>query len=511
MRIALVSEGTYPFAMGGVSVWVDQLVRGMPQHDWTVVALAVDGLEEVVWEAPDNLREVRRIPLWTVAPHDPTTRVPDGFAKPYRALVRCLLTPLAAAPAQAESDRRRFLLALRGLHDLRHVDGRDDMGDVLTSPTALSLLVYQWNVTYGDGLSLADALEVARLLEHMLRPLFADPVECDVVHASMNGLSMLVAMVAKWRFGTPVLMSEHGIYLRERYLSYVQADAPHSVKVLVLGFFRLLAGAGYLVADALAPHSSYNRRWQLENGARAESMWTMYNGVSPEAFPQATGEPDVPTIVFMGRIDPLKDLHTLLRAFALVHVDLPEARLRVYGGTSPESVGYRDSCVELVDELGLAGSATWEGRVDTPVEAYHAGSVVVLSSISEGFPYTVVEAMACGRTVVCTDVGGIREAVGPAGLVVPPRDPEALAAACMRLLRDDDLRHALAARARARVLAHFTLDHSLLAYARLYDLLTGAPADPRDDGLAAEVLTWPAPDDDSHLLPAAATDPRGRP
>ena len=80
-------------------------------------------------------------------------------------------------------------------------------------------------------------------------------------------------------------MSEHGIYLRERYISYLHDDAPHAVKVLVLSFFRCLAGAAYLIADALAPHSQYNRRWQLHNGADPERMWTMYNGVDAGRVP----------------------------------------------------------------------------------------------------------------------------------------------------------------------------------------------------------------------------------
>ena len=71
----------------------------------------------------------------------------------------------------------------------------------------------------------------------------------------------------------------------------------------------------------------------------------------------------------------------------------------------------------LIEAFGLAGSAVLEGRVDDMVEAYHSGSIVALTSISEGFPYTVVEAMASGRTVVCTNVGGVAEAVGDALLV----------------------------------------------------------------------------------------------
>ncbi len=502
MRIALVSEGTYPFAMGGVSVWFDQLIRGMPLHEWTVVALTVDGEETPVWEAPGNLVGVRTIPLWGAHARRSRAPVSSAFDAPYSALVATLMTPLAAQPDQAAKDRRRFLQALRRLHDLGQ---SEDMGNALTSTVALSLLMDEWDRLYGDGLSLSDALDVARLLEHMLRPLFAEAVQADLVHSSMNGLSMLVAMAAKWQHGTPVLMSEHGIYLRERYLSYIHEDAPHAVKVLILGFFRLLAGAGYLIADALAPHSSYNRRWQLENGASPDTMWTMYNGVSPMEFPSTTVEPEVPTVVFMGRIDPLKDLHTLIRAFVIVHKEMPEARLRIYGGTSADSLSYRDSCVQLIIELGLDDCVTLEGRVDSPVRAYHAGTIVALSSISEGFPYTVVEAMACARTVVCTDVGGIKEAVGPAGLIVPPRDSTAFAAACLRLLRDHHLRHTLASLARQRIMSYFTLDHSLAAYERLYDHLTGdspdvGAADPEN----LEILTW-APLDESSWVTAPAS------
>jgi polysaccharide biosynthesis protein PelF len=485
VRIALVSEGTYPFAMGGVSVWCDQLIRGLSQYDWQVVALTVNGPEKTRWPAPANLSDVRTIPLWGPHARSRRCRVPEQFLKPYSDLVGCLLTPIAAHEDQAASDRYRFLGALKGLHELaRH----HDVPNAMTSPAALSLLMDEWNGLYGDGLSLGGALEVAFLLEHMLRPLFAEPVRADIVHSSMNGLSMLVAMSAKWAYGTPVVMSEHGIYLRERYLSYIHEDAPHAVKVLILSFFRLLAGGGYLVADALAPHSSYNRRWQLQNGASPDRMWTMYNGVSPERFPQAPDEPDVPTVVFMGRIDPLKDLHTLIRAFGRVNQEMPVARLRIFGGTAEESRSYADSCVALIAELGLGSCITLEGPVESPVHAYHAASIVVLSSISEGFPYTVVEAMACGRTVVCTDVGGVKEAVGKTGLVVPPRNSEALAQACLRLLRDDALRHSFAAAARERVLTYFTLDHSLEAYRRVYEHVSGiapqaAPTVPELDAI----------------------------
>jgi glycosyltransferase involved in cell wall biosynthesis len=491
MRIALVSEGTYPFAMGGVSVWCDQLIRGLPDYRWDMVALTVDGDERSIFDRPENLDRVVQIPLW--GPSGRRRRrgsrsTSGAFLSTYRGFLECLVTPLDPSPERAAVQRSRFLLALRGLYE--YAAGGGDLSAALTSNAALTAMMDCWHGIRaheaGDRLTLADAAQAAWLLEHMLRPLAAPPVRADAVHASMNGLSTLVGMAAKWRHGTPMLLSEHGIYLRERYIAYLDEDAPHPVKVLILSFFRSLAGAAYLISDALAPHSAYNRRWQLRNGAEPQRMWTMYNGVSPESFPRAEAEPAEPTVAFMGRIDPLKDLHTLIRAFAIVVGRIPNAKLRVFGGTPAVNAGYRDSCEALIGNLGLTGSAVLEGRVDEPIHAYHSGTVVALTSISEGFPYTVVEAMACGRTVVCTNVGGVSEAVGDAGIVVPPRDFQAVADALVKLLTEHELRHTLAARARDRVMQRFTLAQSLDAYRSLYErvtlpALTAVPGPPTVD------------------------------
>ncbi|MFI0793284.1 GT4 family glycosyltransferase PelF [Micromonospora rubida] len=481
MRIALVSEGTYPYAMGGVSIWCEQLIRGMPDYRWEVVALTVDGAEEPVFDRPANLDRVHSIPLWGGRPPGRRPQrgvlVPSGrpgaeFLESYEVFLRALVTPLESTRSQAGSvNRSTFLLALRGMFE--YAAGGGDLSAGLLSNEALRMMLEAWHTLRvdetGPAPSVADALEAAWLISHMMRPLSAPPVRADIVHSSMNGLATLVGMAATWTYGTPLVLSEHGIYLRERYISYLNDSAPHPVRVLVLSFFRSLAGAAYLITGALAPHSQYNRRWQLHNGADPERMWTMYNGVDPDEFPPAVGEPEVPTISFMGRIDPLKDLHTLIRAYALVRAEIPTARLRIFGGTPVANQVYHASCQALIDELGLTGHATLEGRVGNAVEAYHAGSLVALTSISEGFPYTVVEAMACGRPTVCTNVGGVAEAVGDTGFVVAPRDVAAVADACVRMLRDRDLRLRLGAVARARVLEKFTLQRSLQAYRNIYE------------------------------------------
>jgi hypothetical protein len=182
------------------------------------------------------------------------------------------------------------------------------------------------------------------------------------------------------------------------------------------------------------------------------------------------------TISWAGRIDPFKDLITLLRAFSLVLREMPEARLRIFGSAPQGGEAYLEHCRAEAYDLGISKQATFEGRVPEIRDAYAAGHVVVLCSITEGFPYTLIEAMACGRPCVATNVGGVTEALGDdAGLVVPPRNPAALADACLKLLRDDGMRRKMGVAARERAIEHFTVDRAISAFDEMYTRLGSVP------------------------------------
>lgn len=140
----------------------------------------------------------------------------------------------------------------------------------------------------------------------------------------------------------------------------------------------------------------------------------------------------------------------------------------MFGGTPRGGEAYRERCEALATELGHGDAVTFEGRVDDIKDAYAAGNVVMLSSISEGFPFTLIEAMSCGRATVSTDVGGVREAVGDTGLVVPPRDPEAMAKAALELLGDPARRRAMGEAARLRVIEQFTLRQTIDTFRSIY-------------------------------------------
>jgi glycosyltransferase involved in cell wall biosynthesis len=477
MDIALIAEGTYPHHAGGVSVWCDQLIRGLPEHRFHVHALSATGLESVTWSAPPNLASLSVTALWgRPLGIRPAGRTPARFDLAHADFLRAIVRPEGAGAAFASALRVMFEYAQTA-----------DLAAALLSNGALDRLIAVWQEARTQPFpgtlerdiafepTLADAVTASDLIAHFLQPL-QDPPPCvDLCHSVSNGLSALVALASRWTYGTPFILTEHGVYLRERYISYLDSPYSRPVRMLVLNFFRQLSNTAYRTADLVTPGSEYNRRWEVRNGAASARIRPVYNGVNTAEFPVSDREPLVPTISWLGRIDPLKDIHTLIRAFALVREALPQAELRLFGPTPAGNENYRDTCLSLIRSLGLDGIARLEGRVRAPVDAYHAGHVVALTSISEGFPYSLIEAMASGRPVVATEVGGVPEAVGDAGVVVRPRDHWAVAEACVALLEDETLRRHLGAAARNRALAYFALDRFLDVYRHIYpEVASGA-------------------------------------
>ena len=407
------------------------------------------------------------------APAIPASPAPASASpsSPAPASPAAALARLLAAPADDVPAFRTFLDTLTPLPP-------DEVARRLAFPDLLAALDAElrapaWPPT--AGVRASDLVQVAEMLDHLLRPLAVDPGPAPIYHASSNGLAALVCMLARRRHGGRFLLTEHGIYLRERYIELRRSAMARPAKALLLRFHRLVTAAAYAEAAAIAPGSDWNQRWEARHGAPPERLRTIYNGIDPSEFPARTGEPPAPVVSWLGRVDPLKDLDTLIRAFAVVHGKRPDARLRLYGRTPAGNEDHRAALSSLIGSLGLEGVVTFEGGVARSADAYRDAQVAVLSSISEGFPYSLIEAMACGVPAVATGVGGVPEAVADTGVVVLPRAPDLLGSALVSLLDDGSRRRRLGPLARERVLARFTLGACLEGYRALYsELLSGA-------------------------------------
>ena len=478
LQVALLCEGTYPQTRGGVSVWCDQLIAGLSEYQFHLYSISALRFEVPQWVLPPNVASVKSVPLWEQQRTSQEGSWPALDAA-YDALLAAIFAP--------EVEVQAFLGALRAMFNAlepgeMQADNSQSsaLSAAMTSRRSAERLYAAWQAQARpnsqqprqDELllqpSLADALTANVWLEHLLRPLACPPPQVDVCHAASNGLSPLLAFTSKWRYGTPFVLTEHGVYLRERYLELRRSTHSPAFKSFLMRLYALLSRAAYQMADLITPGSHYNERWEVQQGAPAARIQPVYNGINPAIFPLASIEPSEPSISWVGRIDPLKDLETLIRAFGVVKEALPTAKLRMFGSVPSGNEGYARHCQALLTQLQLDKSASFEGHAPSVVEAYHAGQMVALTSISEGFPYTLIEAMAAGRATVATDVGGVSEALGDTGLVVPSRDYAAVARASLKLLGNADLRGHLGAAARLRVLSQFTLESFLEVYRAIY-------------------------------------------
>ncbi len=218
---------------------------------------------------------------------------------------------------------------------------------------------------------------------------------------------------------------------------------------------------GYLVnCEAIAA-------WQVERkGLPREKIEVIPNGIDLGRLPpfsldrrgarSAAGlRRDGRLVAGVGRLDAQKDFPTFLRAAAMIAAEFPDVDFLVVG-----EGGERAALEALARRLGLGARVVFTGlRHDVP-RLLAAVEVLALTSLYEGFPNVLLEAMATGAVAVATDVGGCRELVtsGETGLLVPPRAPAAVAAAVGRVLRDPTLARRLATAARQRVEGAFSID-----------------------------------------------------
>lgn len=202
-------------------------------------------------------------------------------------------------------------------------------------------------------------------------------------------------------------------------------------------------------------------------GAHRDKIVRIYNGVDPvEAIPAASrpGKKGL-TLLFVGRLAPIKDLSTLIRATAIAVQRLPDLHLWVVGHGAE-----RDRLDSLVAELGIGDNITfWGERLDV-AGFFSAADIYCMSSLSEGLPMSLLQAMSVGLPAIVTNVGGMAEVVrnSNAGLTTVVGDPGAMADAIVQLASDPEHRRALAKNASDAYRQNFTLERMEASYMELY-------------------------------------------
>jgi glycosyltransferase involved in cell wall biosynthesis len=281
----------------------------------------------------------------------------------------------------------------------------------------------------------------------------------DVLHCHQYSPFVYGRIAAWWRPELRLIYTEHGRL----------SDAPPSWKrQLVNPALARFPGAIVAVSDDL-------RRYLVSSRFPSARVGVIHNGIEigppPGSADRARGrallgvDAGTPLFVTIARLDPVKDLMTMLHAFAHIRTAMPSARL-VIVGDGPE----REALANRAARPDLAGSVDFAGMRDDARALIPAADVYMNSSIFEGVSITLLEAMAARVPVIATAVGGNPEVLahGAAGVLVPPRNAMRLADAAVALGRDHVARARFATAGRRRVESSFTIQRMVAEYVGLY-------------------------------------------
>lgn len=291
-----------------------------------------------------------------------------------------------------------------------------------------------------------------RAYAYLRRLLEEEPL--DLIHDNQCLGYGLLLMRA---FGVPLIATVHHPLTIDRR-TWFETPAGLRQKIRMLLYYPLVMQSVVVKRMDRIVTVSEDASLQIQRDFRVprEKIRVIYNGLDAQIFRPVPHQEKIPRrIIFVGNVaDRKKGVLYLLQAMAKVRQD---AHLVLVDGSTPTRV----SAVDLVRELGLDGRVLVTGKIDTKelVRLYSSAQVAVVPSLYEGFGFPAAEAMACELPVVATTAGALPEVVGTdrsCGILVPPRDPDALARALNELLADPQRCRSMGVEARRRVLRNFT-------------------------------------------------------
>jgi glycosyltransferase involved in cell wall biosynthesis len=338
------------------------------------------------------------------------------------------------------------------------------------------------------------------LLGGLIKMLLTPLPRARVYHTISTGFAGLLAARAAYETGRPAFITEHGIYLLERQIEIMMADwigdqidtglaldrGGHDLRDLWLAVFETYTRACYDACNPIVALYTANNETQRRHGARPDRLRVIPNGIDPGNFAHIDRlcDPARPLVALIGRVVPIKDIKTFIRAAAIVLGDMPQTRFVILGPLD-EDPDYADDCETLVKELGINDAVRFEGRVNV-TDWMPRIDILVLTSLSEAQPLVILEGGACGIPAIAPDVGSCRELIEGrrrgaeprGGIVTELVNPDDTAQAILSLLRDPSTRRAMGEALRDRVFSDYDRSAIIAEYRKIYEELGAAPRFP---------------------------------
>lgn len=472
MRICLIAEGSYPYIAGGVSSWINQLMVNMPEHEFKIIAISPDRGREnkYAYTLPQNLIELHDVYLNDNANNqgiwNRRSPVLDADGAVLEQLLLC--------------EDVDWVTFFRSFYELHHIN-------ISATDIILSEAFYQSvRRAYAKKYSFVPFNQVYWTLRSMFFNVFAIMLQnypkADIYHAVSTGYAGLIGAYAAYRNRVPFMLTEHGIYTREREEEIIKTEwVKGYFKNMWIEFFYLLSECAYRCAEQVVTLFNYNKNIEIELGCPPGKIDVIHNGIDIAKFEQtaqAVEKRVSPEIIKVGaviRVVPIKDIKTMLQAFAQVNKKADNVEFYIMG-TTDEDPEYYEECLQYMNMLRL--ERTWfTGRVNI-LDALKEMDLLVLTSISEGQPLAILEGLACKLPFVTTNVGDCGDLIngsfdnyGQAGFVVPVMDYVGIADSIVMLSQDHKMRRQYGRNGYKRVKEKYTFKAFISGYQAVYSRL----------------------------------------
>lgn len=477
MRVCLVAEGCYPYVRGGVSSWVHMMMDLFPKTEFHLVAIITDRSisGKFMYQLPENLFSITEVYLQDLDWH-----VNNSSKKDMRGIL-----------LQEDFDALRTLIIGEDV-DWPGVFAffsrkQFSIDNLLMSPSFFEIIKELYIKKY-EQVTFTDFLWTMRSIYLPLFTVLQSKLPAaDIYHCVATGYAGVIGAMAKSNNpNSALLISEHGIYTREREEEIIKGKWVKGIyKDIWIDQFRKISSCAYQAANLVTSLFESARELQIELNCPREKTMVTPNGIDAAAFENIPvkdpGDPSIHIGAFL-RVTPIKDVKTMINAFYYAHKSDPRLKLWILG-PDDEDREYAEECRQLIRLLN-AEDIFFTGHIKTS-DYIGKMDMTLLTSISEGQPLTIIESFAAHKPCIATNVGNCRGLIygetddfGPAGMVVSVLNISEISNAILSIASDKEARYRMGEAGYRRFQHRYRIEHMADTYRGIYrDLGLEAGAD----------------------------------
>lgn len=464
MKICIISEGCYPYTVGGVSGWVHSMIQTFPKQEFVLLSIIANREQsgKFAYRLPENVTEVHEVYLedldWGSANKRHKSRLNK---REYHALRSLLLDQEVEWSALFDYFR----------------DNDVSINQLLMGEDFYHAVEDCYNLQYPD-IVFSDFLWTMR---SMYLPLFlalsTEIPKADVYHAVSTGYAGIVGSMGKHFYKSQFILSEHGIYTREREEELIKADwVQRTYKNIWIRQFKKMSKVAYDTADVVTGLYEHACELQQELGCDKNKTIITPNGIDYKRFENLpTVKPENRGFINVGailRVAPIKDVKTMIQAFAYAKKRCPRLKLWIMGPYDEEPE-YAAECFKMAEQLELS-DIEFTGRINV-TDYLGWMDMTILTSISEGQPLTILESFAAYVPVIATDVGNCRgllygedDDLGKAGILTHIMNIEEIANAMVYMAENPEERRRMANVGYRRLIRKYKIEDMKKTYEGIY-------------------------------------------